>query len=291
MKAIKEPHAAQPLSGKTYAFIAAAGLILSLGFTYFFIISVPRLNENGMQDRVFYLLLIPWALAASAFLFGAMHSYARSTSRKLGHTLELGGPVVLFVLVLVGGFRLVPKVTDSFDLTVRAHAADGSIPLITEGLVTLELDSATPSERIGPNGEANFKGISSRFRGRDVKVLASVQGFRNEWQQFKLAGDVIDLQLARVPIPASQLSGTIIPTPAPEDEIMVYMEGRPESISPDRLGRFSVTVHTGDGDRIHFMVYRNGRLSYDDYQTLPGPVTLHLEPKPSRRRIQTEVVP
>jgi hypothetical protein len=280
MNAIKEPQRPQPLSAKAYALIAAAGLMLSVGFTLFFIFYVPRLVENSMQDRVFYVLLIPWALASSAFLFGAMQSYARSTSRKFGHTVELGGPVVLFALVLIGGFRLVPKGVDSFDLTVRAHAADGSVPLITEGLVTLELGNATPSERIGPNGEANFKGLSARFKGSNVKVLATVKGFRDEWQELKLTGDVLDIQLMRVSIPVSQLSGTIAPAPRPEDQILIYVEGRPESISPDRLGRFSVTVRGGDGDRVHFTVYRNGSLSYDDFQTLPGPVTLHLKQAP-----------
>jgi hypothetical protein len=275
MKAIKQP-SSQPLSAGTYALIAAVGLLFSLAFTFFFIFSVPRLIESGAQDRVFYLLLIPWALVSSTFLFGAMRSYARSASHKLGSSIELGGPVVLFALIIVGGFRLIPQSSNSFDLTVRAHAADGSIPLVTEGSVTIEFGSATPSEKIGPNGEANFKRISSHFKGLTVNVLASVPGFRNEWQEHQLTGDALDLQLVRTPVPESKLSGTINPAPRPGDHIVIYVDGQATGISPDGLGRFTAGVNAGGGDRVHFTVYHNGRLVYDDFQTLPGPVTLQL---------------
>src|SRR5215472_9480995 len=100
--------AKQELSARNYVFIAALGLILAAAFTVFYIYQVPQLVRGGVQGQVFYLLLIPCALSCAAFLFGAMKSYARFTHKHLGNFLELGGPVVLFCLVLVGGFKQVP---------------------------------------------------------------------------------------------------------------------------------------------------------------------------------------
>src|ERR1035438_264699 len=107
---------AQPLSAQNYVIVAMVGLILAVGFTVFYVYRVPKLVESGVQGEVFYLLLIPWTLSSAAFLLGAMKSYAQFTYKNLGNFLELGGPVVLFCLVLVGGFKLVPPAPETFDL-------------------------------------------------------------------------------------------------------------------------------------------------------------------------------
>src|ERR1035438_8783114 len=113
---MKTSDTVQPLSAMNYAIVAGLGLIIAAGFTLFYIYQVPKLVANGAQGQIFYLLLIPWALSCAAFLFGAMKSYARFTYKHLGNFLELGGPVVLFCLVLVGGFKLVPPAPETFDL-------------------------------------------------------------------------------------------------------------------------------------------------------------------------------
>src|SRR6478735_12272429 len=100
---LKNGGSAQPLSAMSYVIIALVGLILAAGFTVFYIYKVPELIKSGVEGKIFYLLLIPWALASAAFLFGAMKSYASLSYKQLPNLLELGGPVVLFCLVLVGG--------------------------------------------------------------------------------------------------------------------------------------------------------------------------------------------
>ncbi len=80
----KKAGSAQPLSGQGYAIIALAGLVIGIGLLFFYVYQVPRLVESGVQNQVFYLLLIPWALACAAFPFGSMRSYARFTHKHLG---------------------------------------------------------------------------------------------------------------------------------------------------------------------------------------------------------------
>lgn len=266
-------NSAQPLSAKNYVIVALLGLIFSSIFTIFYVYQVPQLVKNGVQDRIFYLLLIPWALACAAFLFGAMKSYARFTHRHLGNYLELGGPVVLFCLVLLGGFKLVPPEPETFDLAVRAHSED--VPLITSGQITLDLPGL-PHADIGPDGEANFKGISARFKGTPIRVLAQVDGYEEGWQTPAVDGNVLDVILKRAH-PMTVLSGSLYPPPAAGKKITISVDGQDDGTSPDDLGRFKLNVNGKAGDRVRLKIYEDRQLVFDDYEVLPGPVTISLQ--------------
>jgi hypothetical protein len=273
---MKKADSALPLSAISYAVIAALGLIFAAGFTLFYIYRVPTLVASGAQGQVFYVLLIPWALSCAFFLFGAMKSYARFTYKHLGSFLELGGPVVLFCLVLVGGFKLVPTPPETFDLTVRAHSADGRDPIITSGKITIDLDNDRRTASLGTNGEADFKGIPPKFRGATLKILPQVDGYEEQWQRHKLKTNVLDLPLVRAALPVTILTGTITPPPGTGKSIKILVEGQKREGSPDGLGRFELSVNGKAGDRVRLRVYSDGKMVYDDYQVLPGPVTLSL---------------
>jgi hypothetical protein len=270
---MKKVNSDQPLSAKNYVMIALLGLIVAAGFSLFYVYRVPKLVESGVQGQVFYLLLIPWALSCAAFLFGAMKSYARLTYKHLGNFLELGGPVVLFCLVLVGGFKLVPSAPETFDLAVRAHSKDS--PLLTSGQITLDLPGL-PHAYIGPDGEANFKGISAGFKGAAIRVLAHVEGYEEKWLTTKLDGNVLDVDLDRAH-PTTTLNGSIVPLPDAAKTIKIVVDGQEGDTSPDGLGRFRLNVSGKAGDRVRLKVYSDKKLVYDDYQVLPGPVTLNLQ--------------
>jgi len=263
----------QPLSGRAYGLITLIGLISGVGLLLFYVYQVPRLVESSAQNQVYYLLLIPWALSCSAFLFGAMRSFARLTHKRVGSALELGGPVVLFCLVVAGGFRLVPSSAQTFDLAVRASSKDS--PLITSGQITLDLPGL-PRAYIGPDGEANFKGLSARFKGTTIRILAQVEGYEKQWQSYKLASGVVNLTLAREAPPTTLLTGSIIIPSSMGNEIKILVDGQESEASPDQFGRFELNVNGKAGDRVRLKIYASGELVYDDYQVLPGPVMLKL---------------
>jgi hypothetical protein len=266
-------HIVQPLSARMYVIIAAAGFAIAVGFTFFFIYRVPQLVESGFQGQIFYLLLIPWALSCAAFLFGAMRSYARFTDNQVGTTLELGGPVVLFGLVVLGGFKLVPSPPEVIDLAVVAQGND--TPLITDGTIILDLPGL-PHAKIGPDGQANFT-ISGQYKGMPIRVLAEVDGYVERWQTPRVRGNVLDVDLERTH-PLVVLTGSLYPLPSNGKTITILVDGQDHKSSPDDLGTFSLNVDGKAGDRIRLKVYEGRKLIYDDFQLLPGPVTLHLKP-------------
>lgn len=269
----------QPLSAKAYAIIALVGLAIGVGLLLFYVYRVPKLIESGVQNQVFYLLLIPWALACAAFLFGAMRSYARFTHRRLGNFLELGGPVVLFCLVIVGGFKLVPPPPETFDLTVRPHGPNGTDPIIASGKITIDLDNDRRSKAISSNGETDFKGIPAKFRGATVGVLPQVDGYKQEWQHLELKGAVLDVTLQRAPQPVTRLTGSIVPPPKDWAKLRIMVEGQSGEGKVDELGSFGFQVNGRDGETVRLKIYDATKLVYDDFQTLPGPLNLTLNSK------------
>ncbi|HEV2500877.1 MAG TPA: hypothetical protein VGY31_14990 [Terriglobia bacterium] len=271
MRQSKESVSQQPLSAKAYAWIALVAGLIGASLLFLYVYEVPRLVAGGIQDQFFYLLLFPWALSCATALFGAMRSYARLTYKQFGTALELGGPVVLFCLVVVGGFKLVPR-SETFDLTVRANAADQ--PVITSGSITIDFDNLRRTEPINSNGEADFKGIAHKFWGVSLDVLPQVEGYKEMVQKVSVNSNVIDLRLERAPPPETVLKGTVSPLPGKTKQVKILIDGqRAEAISDD-YGRFEIPVSGRDGDRVRVKVFIDGKMVYDDYQVLPGPVTL-----------------
>jgi hypothetical protein len=277
------------LSAKGYAILAAFMLVFSVGLLLFYVHEVPKLIENGVENRIFYILLIPWGLSAALFLFATMRSTARFTHKGIRGSFELSGPAALFFIIVFRGYQMVQNVPEPFDLTVRAHSADGAVPLVKEGKITLELGTALRTEEIASNGEANFKGLLSTFKGTTIRVLPEVDGYKSDWQSQKLVSNVLNLALARATPLVTHFTGSIVPPPKNWTNINIRVDGSSSEGKVDDLGRFDFPVAGKDGERIRLKIYVDTALEYDDYQTLPGPVTLNLH-STSHQRIKTPVL-
>jgi hypothetical protein len=273
MNAVKKGDPNQPMSALAYAMIALAGFVFAIGFTLFYVYQVPKLVQSGIEGKIFYLLLIPWALSCAAFLFGTMKSYATLTSKHLGSFLELGGPVVLFALVMVGGFKLVPPPPEMFDLTVRAY--DEHNEMIRSGIISIDFGSDRRPAPIGTNGEANIKQVRKELMGTTVKVWPQVEGYETTPLERKLEGQVLEVNLVKEH-PITVLMGSLSPTPPKPESVKILVDGQKAEASPDKYGRFELSVSGKAGERIRMKVFSNEKLVYDDYQYLPGPVTLAL---------------
>jgi hypothetical protein len=263
----KKTNPKRPLSAMSYAVIALLGLLFASGFTYFYIRKVPMLVENGAQGQIFYLLLLPWALSCAAFLFGALRSYALFTYKHLGSLLELGGPVVLFCLVVVGGFYLVQPPPETIDLAVRAHSANRA--LILSGQVTLDLPGL-PHANISPDGEANFKGRSAKLKGRPIRVLAQVSGYPEIWLTPSVEGNILTVEL-----PGFTQVATLVPPPPKGKNVQIRVDGEKIDTSIDELGGFKFPV-SGESRQVLVEVFIDRELVGSEHYTLgPGQITIH----------------
>jgi len=161
----------------------------------------------GLTGNLYYIVLLPMGLGAAGFLFGVLRSYARYRGKQLGGMLELGGPFVAFLFVLILGFVLVKPAT-TFPFTVYVHGEGGAHDLVLQdsGYVFLDLGGYRQKERIGENGQAIFLAIPPTFRGQEVPIGVESGTFElsDPKQKCRLDGSSIYLSVQRK---AGHLSG------------------------------------------------------------------------------------
>jgi hypothetical protein len=167
----------QPLSPLAYAIISLVAFVIGIGLLLFFVYKADDLVAQGIDEKVFYVLLLPLGLSAAAFLFGAMRSYARYMGKVFSGMLELGGPVVLFIMVAAGGFVLVPD-TDPFDFTIILRDSNRKTVLKDQGKIIITFGNRIEEGEIDKNGSVYFKGIPAKFRNKEVPIEIDASGWQ-----------------------------------------------------------------------------------------------------------------
>jgi hypothetical protein len=104
----------------------------------------------------------------------------------MGGVLQLGGPAVVFALVLVGGKVLVPD-TEPFSIAVYVHGPRGQQDMVLQnsGAVVLDLDERV-KQQIGEKGQAVFPTVPAKFRDQEVPVSVESDAFETVPQSSKL---------------------------------------------------------------------------------------------------------
>jgi hypothetical protein len=252
--------------------MASIALVVGVGLLVFYVEEAPKLPPS-VRNQVYYVVLFPLAIACAVALFGATRSYARLTAKQPGIVLELGGPAVLFVLILWGGLKLVPPPGDTFDLTVRAHSADGSVPVIKSGSVTLELDDNRLTKPLAPEGEADFKGVPAKFWGTTIGILPQVDGYEEKWQERKVEGNSLDVPLERIrPRPITYRGFVQDEQGSPLSGVQVTSPDCDQQSSTNAKGTFTLQVSVIPEARCHIVFSKDG---YTPYNT---DVAIHAEP-------------
>lgn len=235
-------------------------LLTGIALLFYYVGQAPRL-EPGVRNQVYYIVLFPSAISCGLALFGALRGYARLTAKHPGIALELGGPAVLFVLILWGGFKLVPA-ENTFDLTVRAHSADGAVPVVTSGRIILDLDNDRRTETFGSNGEADFKGIPEKFRGSTINVLAQVDGYDDKWMAHRITGNVLTLALNWSPVTFHGFVQDDAGRPLANVRV-VSTDCDKKAVTND-TGSFTFEIRPKPDIRCHLIFTKDG---YDSYST------------------------
>jgi hypothetical protein len=161
------------LFGISLTFLVLSGVALAV-----LIWKADKLTAYGLTEKVYYFALVPLGLSAAVLMFGVLRSKAYWKGTAYGGALELGGPVVLFLLVQILGFYLVQNAL-TFPLTVYVHGEHGPEELLlrNSGKVVLRLGLEPRSEPIGADGQAFFPVIPANFRNQFVPVWVESDEF------------------------------------------------------------------------------------------------------------------
>ena len=188
------------------------GLILFLvaiymTFTYIEVIKNPTTYDQG--GRIYFLLLILYAVAAPLFLVGGLKAYAEAVGKILGWSFWLTGGAAVFTLIIFVGF-LFSSNYETFNLTARVIDSQGKS--ITIGTVTICFDENKQTIPLDPKGEANFKGIPPKFKTMKKPVDIDIDGYRliEPNMLYSLAKSVIIIRVEREPNDEKHAGNSII---------------------------------------------------------------------------------
>src|SRR5664279_1936607 len=111
---MSEPSSQKPVSVAVYLLISGISLVAAVAIGYYYFHNMIHSSTEKMDDRIFYLVLVLFGIAASALIFGIMNSYASLKGIQANVTYKFTGPVVGVILTVLGGFMLPKGSTDQF---------------------------------------------------------------------------------------------------------------------------------------------------------------------------------
>lgn len=157
-----------------WRWVAAAATVLFLVILGLMLSQAERLVGLGLAGQMWFLLLLVLGLLAAVVLFAVFKSQAIYKGQVLNGTLQLGGPGVLMLVVVLLGHWLVPApAVSSFHVTVLLQGEQGSRearPLRRQGQLMLDLGSDQRREEVGEKGEVHFMALPADLRGKTVGV-------------------------------------------------------------------------------------------------------------------------
>jgi hypothetical protein len=180
-----------------YALISLASFVCATILLTLLLWKAESLTRLALVGNLYYPILLSFGLCAAVFLFGVLHSYASYRGRHLGGVLQLGGPAVVFALVVVGGRVMAPDASP-FSVAVYVHGPAGPQDMVLQnsGTVTLDLDQRV-AQQIGDKGQAVFPAIPPRFRNQEVQVSIQSDAYElaHPEQKMRLAPPIAYLEV------------------------------------------------------------------------------------------------
>ena len=229
-----------------YAFLSLGAFVCALVILTLYLSKADRLVALGLSGNLYYIVLLPLGIFVGLVLFGVLRTYGFYRGKLFGGVLELGGPAVVFFLVLVLGFRLPPPTT-KFTVTVYVHGSAGrhDLTLRNNGSVLIDTGGLRRAAAIDANGQSIFTEIPANFRGQEVTVGLDADGYEpvNTNEKAKLNGQPIYLEIRRK---AGRIAGHVEDSAGKAlDGVTITVAGITASTKPD--GSFEVTI---PGDRV-----------------------------------------
>jgi hypothetical protein len=241
------------------------------------LLSIYSDRMNLMNSSTYFFLLIPLGLIASGFLFGALRSHARYSGQAYGGTLELGGPVIVLILVIYLGYKFRPSET-SFSVTMNVFEAGTSNQPIDKGNLLIYYGTAHLSKKIS-DGQVVISEIPKTYRGAELKVIPQIEGYSPAMQTMSIPADQspITVSVEKI-IDSVTISGIVMNENGTvvKNAMVIIADGLAKD-STDGYGNFHITLPLKDGTETRLRVYLGNRLRYNSLVILSGESPLSIQ--------------
>lgn len=241
-----KPPTQKPVAATTYLLISAASLIAAVIIGYYYFRFMKQGGTEKMDDRIFYLILVLFGMAASALIFGIMNSYATLKGIQSNVTYKFTGPVVGVILTVLGGFMLPKGSSDQF-LSIRIFDQDKNP--VTRGEVTISFPHYQREASVNEKGLVIFPDIPNDQLRNKIIINVVSDGYAPITLDTLLANfDPISLTLNQAKI--IRISGTVKDAAdRPIKDVEVVVDGTPYFSRTINDGSFDIPIpgyHFGD---------------------------------------------
>jgi hypothetical protein len=234
-----------------------------------------RLENLGIVGNIYYIILIPLGFSAAAFLSGAMKSYAKFTSNEslTYGKLTLAGPIVVFALVVVGGFIL-PKWNDKeqqFIPRFRIVSENAKTSDFVKGTVTLSLPDQPSIILDLFKGEVAFPNIPIKYLHKPAKVSVDIENYElADSGDIELSKEVHNIKVARTDLSTNTtVRGTILnQNDQPLANAFLNFGSGLAKVTTDENGDFELKIPKPAGEIIRLNILQDGVLLYSNDVTL-----------------------
>jgi hypothetical protein len=258
------------ISKLKWVYISGAVSLFFLLLAILMIVFAPDITGAGITKSIYYIVLIPVGLASAAFLFGALRSSAKYSGKSSFGKLELTGPVVIFCLVVIGGFYFATPDSE-FSLTIRTSIVNEPEKILSYGSLILDIGEQRLDKQINDNGEVTFAGVPSRYLGKSINIIPQIKGYKIKGSSSILIPDnrIIYLELEERR-DSTLLRGRVInETGNPVDSVSIDIESGLASTITDENGLFSIIVPASKGETVLLTALKKGITGHREFITVP----------------------
>ena len=255
-------------------------IISAIGFLLFLAAAVGLLFLNDrigvIKPQIYFFLIIILGLVCAAFLFGALKSHAKYTGKVYDGTLELGGPILVLVVLVFLGFKFMPK-KENFVLKFNVFGNPAKTVLINDGQLKIFL-SKPDSQKI-TNGYASFTDIDEKYQGKKMDILATAAGYENHRQTITLPTEDVPVDFFLIQKPDSiNVSGIVVNKDGqPVKKALIIFENGIAKSTTDLQGNFNIVLPFKDGKEISIRVFEGDKLKYNGLQILSRSASMTLQ--------------
>ncbi len=242
----RKPSSQKSVPVSTYLLISVVSLIAAVGIGYYYFHYMKTGSNEKMDDRVFYLVLVLFGMAASALIFGIMNSYASLKGIQANVTYKFTGPVVGVILTVLGGF-MIPKGSSDQMLSIRVFDQDRNP--VTKGRVTLSFPHYQRDATVNEKGMVVFPEIPYDQLRNKILINVVSDGYASITIDTLLDNfDPVNLTVNQVRV--MQIAGTVKDAAdRPIKDVDIVVDGTPYTAKTINDGSFRIPLpdyHFGD---------------------------------------------
>lgn len=257
------------ISPLTWVVLTAFGFVLFVAAAVVLITFSSR--TGSIKPQIFYFLLVLIGLIASGFLFGAMKSHAKYSGKVYDGTLELGGPTVLFIIVIYMGIKF-SGTPEAFNLRFMVFGSADKSELVNDGMLKVLFDKPDSARIV--NGSVDFTDVSADLHGKKITIIPVARGYMVKAQQVDIPAESSSVEIHLLKKADTIIvSGIVVDkTGQPVTAAHILFGGEKQSCNSDNYGNFSLPLPVSEGTELPVRVYTGSKLRYNNTLTLSAKV-------------------